>query len=346
MPVVAVDATLLAGKTGAARWLKNLLAVLPKVDPATDYVALQPALRSGFVWELRGLQRAAARVDAAAVFTPRELIGPARIPVVMHVFEPPSYRLRVPRGVGIAGAKSRVKDRVLAAALRGSLGRATAVTAGSQTTADWLRAHSGVEATVVLPGIDPVFRAPARASAPAERYFLLLAGSDRRENTELALEAFALARPDSVRLRTVGSTDEQRAQLRATAARLGVEDALDARGWVSDGELLELYRDALALIHPSRYEAYAGYPALEAMAMGTAVVALVAPGSTEALAGAAVLVEREDARELAEALTAVATDDALRARVAAAGQERVSGLTWESAAGTLAAVFHEIVARR
>ena len=342
-PVVAVDATLLAGRTGAARWLKNLLPVLPKVDPTLDYVALRPLLRSGLAWELHGLQRAAANARAAAVFTTRELIGPARIPTVVHVFEPPSYRLGVARGPGLAAAKSRLKDRLLAAALGGSLRRAAGVTAGSETTAEWLRVHCGIEATVVLPGVDPRFR-PRVGDAPAEPYFLLVAGADRRENAELVLEAFARARPDGVRLKTVGSTDERRAELLATAEQLGIEEALDMHGWVSDDELLALYRDALALIHPSRYEAYAGYPALEAMATGTAVVALAAPGSTEALAGAAVLVE-EDAAELAAALTALATDEALRTRIAAAGHGRVSSLTWESAAETLAAVLHRVVSR-
>jgi glycosyltransferase involved in cell wall biosynthesis len=346
-PVVAVDATPLAGGTGAARWLKNLLAVLLSVDQATEYVSLQPGrVRSGLAWELRGMQQAAVAARASAVFTPRELIGRAAIPVVLHVFEPPAYRLRARRPRGLAGGKSRLKDRLLAAAFQGSLRRASAVTAGSQTTADWLRERCDVDATVVLPGIDPLFREPGTRSAAAGTFFLLLASADGRQNSELVLEAFARARPDGVRLTTVGSPDELRGQLRSTAARLGIAELLDARGWVTDDELLQLYRDALALIHPSRYEGYAGYPALEAMAAGTPVIALAAPGASEALAGAAVLVEREDVRELADAIAAVAADQSLRESVGAAGQERVRGLTWEAAAGTLAAVFHRVVGSR
>jgi glycosyltransferase involved in cell wall biosynthesis len=359
-PVVAVDATLLAaGRTGAARVLKNLLAVLPRVDSATDYVALVPrqaaetiaftgvetrpvSWRSGFEWELRGMQRAAAEAGASAVFTIRELIGPAHVPVVVHVFEPPAYRLRAPRGPGLAGAKSRLKDRLLAAGLCGSLRRAAAVTAGSRTTADWLREHCGAEATVVLPGIDPVFLAPGPRLPAAKPFFLMLASGDARENVELALEAFALASPDGVGLTTVGSPDPVRAQIAAAATRLGIEAAVDARGWVTDEELRDLYASALALIQTSRYESYAGFAALEAMAAGTPVVALAAPGATEALAGAAFLVEREDVHELARAITTAASDETTREGVAAAGRERVGGLTWQSAAETLAGVLRRV----
>jgi glycosyltransferase involved in cell wall biosynthesis len=108
---------------------------------------------------------------------------------------------------------------------------------------------------------------------------------------------------------------------------------------VSDPELRSLYRGALAFVHPSRYEAYGGLPALEALALGTPVVALEAPGVTEALQGAALLVEGADPAALAGALRAILSDPELRSRLVQAGRERVAPLRWERAARELAAVF-------
>ena len=74
----------------------------------------------------------------------------------------------------------------------------------------------------------------------------------------------------------------------AGSAELGVE--LEIAGWVSDERLRELYRGAVAFAHPTKYEAYAGLPVLEAMALGTPVVVLDAPGATEAVEGVGIVV--------------------------------------------------------
>ncbi len=132
-------------------------------------------------------------------------------------------------------------------------------------------------------------------------------------------------------------------ELGARAAAIGVADRVEVRGWVSDSELRALFRGAVAFIHPTRYEAYGGLPALEALALRTPVVAFEAPGVTEALAGAALLVERPDPKVLAEALRIVASDSSLRRRLAEAGRERVEPLRWEQVARELAAVFRRVL---
>ena len=64
--------------------------------------------------------------------------------------------------------------------------------------------------------------------------------------------------------------------------------------------------------HPTKYEAYAGLPALEAMALGIPVVALDVPGSTEAVEGVGIVVPSEDPVLLADALARLRDDSALR----------------------------------
>jgi glycosyltransferase involved in cell wall biosynthesis len=347
---------------GAGRALKNLVAVLPQVDPASRYFTLATAEGlaamapssgnrlitvapgSGVMWELEGAGKAARGAGADLLFTVRELTPLSGPPTVVHIYEPPAYRVR-------SGLRSRTnpralaKDALLHLALGPSLRRAAAVTAGSATTAAWLKKRLGIEARVIYPGIDPAFfvvkETPGNLDGPP--YLLHPATGDDRENTELVLTAFVRARLDNVQLRLVGVPEPMRGRLARRLRDLGIANSVEVLGWVTDDELRELYRGALALLHPTRYESFAGFPALEAMALGTPVLALDAPGSTEALKGAAVLLENEDADLFAGELRRVVSDNELRKALAAKGREVAQRLTWERAASALAEVFHGVL---
>lgn len=358
---IAIDATLVGSRvTGAGRVLTNLAKALPQVDPGTRYVVLATSegaaalagsgaevevvsFQGGLRWELRDRARAGERVGAAAMLTVRELVAGGGPPAVLHLFEPPSYRVGAARPRGLMEARRVAKDRVLATALRGSVRRAAAVTTGSQTMADWLRARYRVHAEVIHPGIDPVFlgETPARDSKIA--YVLHSASGDPRDNTDLVLEAFARLRHREIRLAIVSSPAPLRPQLLARASSLGIADRLDIHGWISDDELRELYRSASLFLHPTKFESFAGLPALEAMALGTTVVALDAPGATEALEGVARLIPREDPDLLAVAIDALLDDSKAREELAVAGRERARGLTWEAAAEGFVRVFRRLL---
>ena len=353
---VAVDATVVSRRLkGAGRVVKNLLASLPAVDPETRYLALAwtegaAVLREagiedivevpaggGLAWELRGLGRAAEREGAQVVLALREIVGFGGPPTVLHIAEPPAYRLRF--GVGNRSPKHVAKDRVLQSMLRGSIRRAAQVTAASHATADWLRQRYGVDPPVIPPGIDPVFLERAEAPSISEPYFLHPATGDRRDNSDLVLRAFALLRPIDARLVLIGTPDDERARLAKRARAVGVAEHVEFVGWVSDERLRELYRGAIALVHPSRYEGFAGLQPLEAMAQGTPVVALDAPGTTEALESAAELVRTEHPEELADAMRRLATDEVHRAHLGEIGRDRVRDLTWQRAAERFVEVF-------
>jgi glycosyltransferase involved in cell wall biosynthesis len=254
--------------------------------------------------------------------------------VLLHVFEPPAYRLGA-----FPGPKRYAKDLVLHASFRRSLRRARAVTAGSATTAAWLRAHARIDADVILPGIDPIFRATDPAPPDEPPYVLHLASGDPRDNTDLVLRAFATGRTAGLRLVLVGAPDRLRRLLERRAAELGV--AVEISGWVSDEELRELYRRALVFAHPTKYEAYAGLPALESMALGVPVVALDVPGSTEAVEGVGIVVPREDPVLLADAFALLRDDPALRGDLSARGRAFSESLTWKSAAAGFADAFRK-----
>jgi glycosyltransferase involved in cell wall biosynthesis len=363
---IAVDATVVSQRLkGAGRVATNLVATLPEVDQESTYLALAtpggaaildgrtsaevvvvPEM-PGVRWELWEMGAAARNSRADLVLTFREFVGFGGPPTVMHVFEPPAYRLD-PREGHRRPVKHRAKDRLLQAALRGSIRRAAAVTAGSVPTAVWLERQYGMAPKVVPPGIDPFFLSEdsGQVEVAPEPYFLHPASGDPRENTDLALRAFARMGVRGVRLRTVGTPDGEVSAIERRARELGISDSVEVEGWVSDERLRALYRGAVALVHPTRYEGFGGYPALEAMAQGTPVVDPSGPGTVEALRSAALLIEHEDAEELAEALRRLSADTALANSLANRGRELARALTWEATARAFVAVFRNVLGPR
>ena len=91
-------------------------------------------------------------------------------------------------------------------------------------------------------------------------------------------------------------------------------------------ELVDLYRGAVALVLPSRYEGF-GLPVLEAMASGTPVVATADPALREVAGDAAVYADRAD---LGEALRRARIE---RGRLVAAGLARAQRFSWAERLG-------------
>jgi O-antigen biosynthesis alpha-1,3-rhamnosyltransferase len=98
-----------------------------------------------------------------------------------------------------------------------------------------------------------------------------------------------------------------------------------------------LYRCARALIAPSSYEGF-GLPPLDAMELGTPVIAARASSLPEVGGNAAVYVAPDDDAALATEIRRVLDDDAHRAALGAACLAQSRGFTWdETARATLTA---------
>ncbi|MEU3601944.1 glycosyltransferase family 4 protein [Streptomyces sp. NPDC006798] len=121
--------------------------------------------------------------------------------------------------------------------------------------------------------------------------------------------------------------------------RYGLGGAVEFVKGVSDAELVDLVRGAQIACVPSLYEGFS-LPAAEAMATGTPLVATTG-GAIPEVAGddgeTCLAVPPGDAGALAAALARLLADPGLRARLGAAGRERVlERFTWaRAAAGTV-----------
>ena len=109
-------------------------------------------------------------------------------------------------------------------------------------------------------------------------------------------------------------------------------------GPVDDDGLDALYRAAVALALPSRYEGF-GFTVVEAMARGCPVVSSDAACLPEVAGGASLLVPVGDVGALTDALGGLLADDGARAGLAKAGRARADDFTWAASAAAHAAAY-------
>jgi len=137
------------------------------------------------------------------------------------------------------------------------------------------------------------------------------------------------ARVPGVRLEIVGDGPHA-AALRAQAARLGLDSAVEFLGFLSAAEKTRRLQASWAALQPSPKEGW-GLTVIEAGACGTAVVATDAPGLRDSVRRdeTGLLVPFGDDVRLSDALTRVLLDDALRTRLARAGAEHAARFRWD-----------------
>lgn len=112
-------------------------------------------------------------------------------------------------------------------------------------------------------------------------------------------------------------------------------------GWIDDETRNALLRGAAALAYPSRYEGF-GLPPLEALAVGTPVVATDLPALREVLGEAALLSPVGDAESLAGALATTLAGGPEGDRRLAAGAARVAELTWDRTADGIVELYRHL----
>src|SRR5579863_500287 len=132
-------------------------------------------------------------------------------------------------------------------------------------------------------------------------------------------------------------------KVREAARSCGFASRIHFTGFVSDGELLELYNACDCFVFPSFYEGF-GLPILEAMACGRAVACSNTSAMPEVADGAGLLFNPHEIEEIARALADILLDAELRGRLERLGVQRAAGFTWKRSARATLDVYGEVVA--
>jgi glycosyltransferase involved in cell wall biosynthesis len=324
---VAIDVSpLIQTRAGTARYLKSLVAELRRRDDVhiktlsfgrADRLS---TLARDAVWYPFGLGR---RHDADLLHCPTYR-GPLRsqLPLVVTVHDLAVFRHPETFNRWTRTYSPRVVPRVLAAARR--------IIAVSEFTKRELTEllHVPADTIRVVPnGVDDEF---TRDGPAAEGDYVLAVGTlEPRKNLQRLVEA---ARRSDVELRVVGARGWGGVEVGGNGVRW--------LGEVSDDELARLYRGAICVAYPSVYEGF-GIPVLEAMACGTPVVTSRGTAMEEVADGAAVLVDPNDAAELAGGIARASEQ---RDELVARGLERARAFRWSAIADATVAVYREALA--
>jgi glycosyltransferase involved in cell wall biosynthesis len=161
-------------------------------------------------------------------------------------------------------------------------------------------------------------------------------GFDARKNIDGLITAFSLLPPAqraAHQLLVASRLDERdRKALLRHAEQCGLAAGeLILTGYVSDDELVALYRHAALFIFPSRHEGF-GLPALEAMACGALVIGADNTSIPEVIGCDEALFDAEAPAAIAAKIAAVLGDAALRERLRANGARQAQNFSWDLSA--------------
>lgn len=171
-------------------------------------------------------------------------------------------------------------------------------------------------------------------------YVLSVGNAYPHKNLSLLLQV-AKSLPEKLFV-CVGREDYFYTLLKAEAEALGITNVRFV-GFVPDGALGILYREAESYFFPSLYEGF-GLPALEALLVGTPVVAARAGALPEILGAAGRLFDPTSVTEARETLIQVGADSALRQCLITRGYARVALFSWQRMACLTLEEYHRSIA--
>jgi D-inositol-3-phosphate glycosyltransferase len=210
---------------------------------------------------------------------------------------------------------------------------------------------TGADAGVGAGGAGAGAAGAAAASGPVDiRGYAVVAGRlQPLKGLDLAIEAIA-AVPEPIRPELVIAGDASADydgyidELRALAARHGIERSVRFVGPQSRVDLALLLSGARVVLVPSHSETY-GLVALEAAASGVPVVAAAAGGLREAVldGDTGVVLDSRDPKVWAGALTQILSNPAFARRLSLAARERAEHLDWPRSADGLVTVYRSLV---
>jgi glycosyltransferase involved in cell wall biosynthesis len=223
-----------------------------------------------------------------------------------------------------------------------SVARADHILADSDATRDDLITLLNVSprrVTTLYSGVSPDFnttvteneRARLRARYDiGDRPFILTVGTvqPRKNYVRLIKACDSLAKARDLDLVIVGQPAWLAAPILAAA---DARPYVHRLGFVADGDLPALYRQATVFAFPSLYEGF-GLPPLEAMACGTPVVASTSSSVPEVVGDAGLLVDPLDVSAWTDALRRLLDDESLGAALRERGLHRAAGFTWAKTA--------------
>ncbi|MDH3743918.1 MAG: glycosyltransferase family 4 protein [Acidobacteriota bacterium] len=235
--------------------------------------------------------------------------------------------------------------------LDSTLRRASRVLADSRSTADDLRKQfpeSSGKLEVVYPGVDPEFVPGTEEEIEATRAeigcpegFVFFASTfEPRKNLPLLLDAWEALRHEDAStppLVLAGPEGWRSRSLMRRVRRLESSGIIHL-GAMQRDRLVRLFQAARVFVLPSLYEGF-GLPAAEAMACGIPTIAADTSSLPEVVGDGGLLVDPQDAGQLADVIRKVLNEPAFALEVSESGLQHISRFEWSKSACQMEEIF-------
>lgn len=365
---INVRSILKAHNTGIGRYTTNLLESLVRVDPNNHYVMYASKkpfdfhkrfprfkarnLSSCVDWRALGPERKLRSVDVYHVPHP-DMIEPmpkARVVVTVHDFVYKAFSQgHTEQTLALTDAQMKsflpFVDKIICCSesTRRDLHRYFEVDLRKSCVV-----YQGVDKAVFYPlqdGQKSSALAALRALGVKKPYVLFVGTIEPRKNLKGLLEAFALVRKEGYfngDLVVAGMKGWKSENLRQDLDYLGITEEVIFTGFVSDEDLRNLYNCCELFVFPSFYEGF-GYPILEAMVCGAVVVSSNAASCPEVAGDAAVLIDPQSSRQIADAIISVITNPDLKERLRQKSLLKAQDFSFEKNARETLAVYQDVM---
>lgn len=187
--------------------------------------------------------------------------------------------------------------------------------------------------------------APLGDIAPG-RFWLNVGTIEPRKNQHRLAEAYAQYRASSADPRPLvlaGGKGWLMDDFQAHLRELGIAEHVVLTGYVSDNELIWLYRNCYANLYPSLFEGF-GLPVLEGMQFGAPTIASDNTSIPEVAGDAAVLLPADNVGLWSRALLHLELNLDERNRMSDAARARARTFDWKSSAASLLDLYASAVA--
>ena len=207
--------------------------------------------------------------------------------------------------------------------------------------------------TIIHHGIDSSFvnrdRIPQDREGSESPYFLYVGLLKAHKNVGVLLDAFQKLKQEldveSLKLELIGTPDLKQPLVREWVERIKNDPSISLRSNISDLELKKLYRNAMALVHPSLYEGF-GFPLLEAMASKTPIIASRSASIPEVVGeDGALYFDPKSASELERCMEQMLSSEELREKLTEVGERRLPLFDWSVAAQKTVQVYESVLGK-
>lgn len=330
--------------------IRSMIKNHPNIDFVvfTKGTPLHKPVYNGSNWRLRPLPNKFLWLDR---FFPRDAGFDAHLFVsspVMPLTFTPKNSIVVARDFGILqlrikSIKQKIQNYLIRFFWNSAFKRCSGVIAISEETREQVIKYYKIpreRVQVIYNGFtnqadDPALRDEESIIGVREPFFSYLGVLKERKNIETALKAFAeFKKTDAQNFQFVLSGKkggDYYEKLLQVVKDNNIEDSVIFTGYVSEKEMVFLFKRARAFVYVSLLEGF-GKPPLEAMSYGTPAIISDEPPINEISGPGGYLVNPHDPIDIAEAMKEVATNNKTYDSLVKKGYARASDFSWDETA--------------